>query len=131
MILAEQIIDAAERIARHFKPQRIILFGSYAYGTPTEDSDIDLLVVMPYRGSSYRRASAIRGVLPMDIPIDVLVRSAGELSRRIELEDFFLREVTEKGTVLYEASDHRVGEQGRRRLRRRLTASTIAQAKSL
>ena len=109
MVSMEQIQELADRIAREFKPEMIILFGSYAYGTPTPDSDVDLLVVMPYEGKACVTAAAIREVLSPDIPKDVIVRSKADLQDRLRLGDSFVREVTERGNVLYESPNARVG----------------------
>jgi predicted nucleotidyltransferase len=91
------------QIARLFKPQRIVLFGSYACGRPTADSDVDLLVVMPFEGKSFRKASEIRTRIDANFPLDLIVRSPEEMNRRLARGDFFLREVTEKGKLLYAA----------------------------
>ena len=61
MITPSQIRQVSDEIARRFQPERIILFGSYAYGTPTEDSDVNLLVVMPLKGRTAKQATKIRG----------------------------------------------------------------------
>src|ERR1041385_1192198 len=108
MATARQIIQFTNKIAAAFRPQRVIVFGSYAYGTPTEDSDVDILVVMNYRGASYRKAAAIRALVPYDISCDVLVRSAHELTRRVAMNDFFLCDVIDNGIVLYDREDPRL-----------------------
>ena len=123
MVTRRQINEVAKRIAAEFQPQRIILFGSYAYGTPTEDSDVDLLVVKRMRGDVVRKAGEIYGfihrVTGSAFSVDVLVRTPGELSRRIALNDFFLREIVEKGKIVYDSNDGRMGVEGRGGLRRR------------
>lgn len=93
------------QIAREFRPQRIILFGSYAYGKPTSDSDVDLLVIMPLNGRPTEKAVEISSRLEHRFPIDLLVRSPEEVRRRLAWNDFFLREATEKGVVMYESAD--------------------------
>jgi predicted nucleotidyltransferase len=98
------ISSFARQVARHFHPQKIILFGSYAYGKPTEDSDVDILVVMPFRGRNPEKATEIWMATKPRFPIDIMVRKPAELKKRIEMGDFFLREIMEKGKVLYEAS---------------------------
>jgi len=105
VVSQESIRDVSDRIARHFGPERIILFGSYAYGSPTEESDVDLLVILRYEGSSRRAASAIRRQVRPDFALDILTYRPGEVERRAAMEDFFVREVLERGKVLYEA-DH-------------------------
>ena len=98
-------MSVAENIARQFRPERIILFGSYAYGTPTKDSDVDLLVVMPFEGRSVSKASEVRGAVRAGFPMDLLVYTPEYLQQRIDWDDFFLIEIIQKGKVLY-AADH-------------------------
>ncbi|MEI7645531.1 MAG: nucleotidyltransferase domain-containing protein [Chloroflexales bacterium] len=106
MISFDAINTLSAEIAATFHPERIILFGSYAYGNPGHDSDVDLLVVMPYtRHSAYQAAAILTRVNPA-FPVDVLVRTPGELAERIAQGDFFLREVVERGRELY-AAPHR------------------------
>ena len=99
----QEIRRVCTQIARLFKPERIVLFGSYAYGRPTADSDVDLLVVMPFDGKGFRKASEIRSRIDADFPLDLLVRTPKEVNRRLLGGDFFLREITEKGKLLYAA----------------------------
>jgi uncharacterized protein len=109
MISRRDIKRVCAQIAREFHPQRIILFGSYAYGKPTPDSDVDLLVVMPLNGRSTEKAVEISSRLEHRFPIDLLVRSPEEIRWRLAWNDFFLREATEKGLVMYESADAGVG----------------------
>ncbi|MCC6360364.1 MAG: nucleotidyltransferase domain-containing protein [Phycisphaerales bacterium] len=106
----------ARRIAAEFHPRRIIVFGSYAYGTPNEDSDVDILVVMRYRGHSSDAAIEIRRRIDFGHPLDLLVRSQEEIEHRYAIEDWFIREIVDKGKILYEAADETVGREGRSRL---------------
>jgi predicted nucleotidyltransferase len=76
-------------------------------------SDVDLLVVMSHEGSSVRKAIEIRLALDAPFPLDLLVRDPEVLKHRAEQGDFFLREVVEKGQVLYEAADTRMDPKGR------------------
>ena len=122
MIEVEHILDLADRIAQSFRPERILLFGSYAYGTPADDSDVDLLVVMQHAGKDHRQATAIRTRTDPSFPVDLLVRTPLVLQQRVALNDFFLKEISEKGVVLYDAIDSRMGREGRRRLRGRAVA---------
>ena len=109
----------ALRVAERFKPRRIVLFGSYAYGEPNEDSDVDLLVVMRHRGATYSQATRIRCAIEPPFALDLLVRSPEELKKRLKLGDYLLREIIERGKVLYDASNKGVGAKARlfRRLR--------------
>ncbi len=109
MITSSQIRQVSDEIARRFQPERIILFGSYAYGTPTEDSDVDLLVVMPFEERTAKKATEIRLAVRAGFPMDLIPITPERLKHRLEIEDFFLQEVVEKGRVLYEANHSRVG----------------------
>jgi uncharacterized protein len=102
MIETRKILELSQQIAEAFEPERIILFGSYAYGTPTEDSDVDLLVVLPFEGKAFRKAAEILNSVNPKFSVDLLVRTADEIQQRVEWGDFFLREIMEKGKVLYE-----------------------------
>lgn len=92
------------RIAEEFKPEKIILFGSQAYGKPTPDSDVDLLVVMQFEGSYFQKAHEIRMRLGLTLPIDLLVNTPEQLQYRLEIGDRFMREIVERGKVMYEAT---------------------------
>lgn len=107
--LRSQIEQFARQVVEQFRPERIILFGSHAYGNPSEDSDVDLLVVMPHEGKALRKAIEIRLALDAPFPLDLLVRDPAVLQQRLEWGDFFLREVVEKGEVLYEAAHAGMG----------------------
>src|SRR5947209_8513529 len=100
----------ARQIAERFQPEKIILFGSYAYGTPHADSDVDLLVIMPAR-NQLDQAGKIRWQLPAPFPMDLLVRTPKNMKWRLEEGDWFLREITSKGKVLYEKTDRRMAAQ--------------------
>jgi uncharacterized protein len=104
MITRRQIKAYAMEVARQFKPQKIILFGSYAYGKPTPDSDVDLLVVMRHQKRNVEQAIEIRAKLDAPFPMDLLVRTPERVAERIGLGDFFMREIVTKGKVLYEAT---------------------------
>jgi predicted nucleotidyltransferase len=108
----------ARAIAERFQPDKIILFGSYAYGTPNEDSDVDLLVIAPVF-SKHGLAYKIRMAFTAPFPMDLIVRTPKEMKWRLAEGDLFHTEIVSKGTVLYEKGDPRVGEKGRNRLPRR------------
>ncbi len=94
---------AVRRIARTLRPAKIILFGSYAYGTPTQDSDVDLLVVMNTTASSKERSWAVSQLLmPRPFPVDILVRTPREIKRALDQRNFFIHEILTQGKVLYE-----------------------------
>ena len=95
--------EAVARIVRELHPQRIILFGSYAYGVPIPDSDVDLLVIMETDADSQERSWAVsRLMLPRPFPVDTLVRTPDEVKRALANGDFFMRDIVTRGKVLYE-----------------------------
>src|SRR5262245_9781947 len=108
----------ARQVAERFQPEKIILFGSHAYGTPHTDSDVDILVIMPAR-NELDQAVRIRLNVDYNFPLDLLVRTPKNLSWRLAEGDLFLSEIMARGKVLYEKSDPRVGAKGRGRLPRR------------
>lgn len=103
MVDMEKIRHLSESIVREFQPDCVILFGSYAYGTPTEDSDVDLLVVLPFKGKATHKAIEILRRVAPKIPLDLLVRSPEQVEARIANQDSFMCEVFEKGKRLYES----------------------------
>jgi uncharacterized protein len=92
-----------QQIVDRFHPQKIILFGSYAYGAPTEDSDVDLLVVMETTESLLRTATSISAAIDHPFPLDIMVIKPEQLQAALERRAIFATEVASKGVVLYEA----------------------------
>ncbi len=90
-------------IAREFRPEKIVLFGSYAYGKPTSDSDVDLLVILRFRGRDSRKAFEIRSRFLTPFPLDLLVRKPEFIRSRLKERDMFIELVLTRGQVLYEA----------------------------
>jgi predicted nucleotidyltransferase len=96
----------SDAIARQFQPRKILLFGSYAYGKPGKDSDVDLMVIMDRtRDRGERIAVRILHAIPRDFPLDLLVRTPADVAKRLRWKDPFICEVIENSEVLYEAHD--------------------------
>lgn len=102
--VAETLPSAIERIVSKLRPEKIILFGSYAYGNPTPDSDVDLLVIMKTKAKEVDRYIAVSNLLyPRQFPVDILVKTPKEIEVESRKKgNFFLREILTKGKVLYE-----------------------------
>ena len=102
----KEIKDLSEQIAREFHPNKIILFGSYAYGNPTPDSDVDLLVIMNTKAKEIDRYVAVSNLLyPRQFPVDILVKTPKEMEAEARKKgNFFMREILKKGKVIYERS---------------------------
>ena len=104
--ISQMAIDATvHQIVEQFHPQRIILFGSYAYGQPRPESDVDLLVVMDTPLRETEQAVRICQRIEYHFGLDLIVRSPATLAQRLRLGDLFLREIIDKGKVLYERAD--------------------------
>lgn len=99
----EAILRLVEQIAVLFQPQKIILFGSYAYGTPKPESDVDLLVIMDTRLSEIEQAAAICRKIPYRFGLDLIVCTPERLQQRLEWGDSFLKEIIQRGIILYES----------------------------
>lgn len=108
----------ARQIADRFKPDQIILFGSYAYGTPHEESDVDLMVIMPCR-NELDMAVKITWELPAPFATDLLVRKPEQWLWRTQEGESFSTAILTKGKVLYAKRDPGMGEKSRVRLPRR------------
>jgi len=103
VITTAQIERYCDAIARAFRPEKIILFGSHAYGRPHGDSDVDVLVIMPDAKRHGRRPSlAIRRKIPAGFPVDILVKEPRDIAERLREGDSLLEEIVNRGRVMYE-----------------------------
>ncbi|MBM4275505.1 MAG: nucleotidyltransferase domain-containing protein [Deltaproteobacteria bacterium] len=101
-ITDQSIRDLCRRIVQEFQPDRIILFGSYASGQPTPDSDVDLLVIMPFEGKNLTQSLEILNRTNPRFPIDLLARRPDDTERRYREGDPLIREALDHGKVLYD-----------------------------
>lgn len=102
MVDRETIRELTARIAREFHPERIILFGSHANGSAGADSDVDLLVVLPFEGRNLQASLQILNRVAPRFPIDLLARRPDDVRRRYAEGDPLVREALDHGEVLYE-----------------------------
>jgi predicted nucleotidyltransferase len=101
--VGKSLRPAIQKIVSELKPEKVILFGSYAYGTPNPHSDVDLLIVMKTRASPKDRSWAVsRLLLPRPFPVDILVKTPKEVSEALASGDFFIKEILTRGKVLYD-----------------------------
>ena len=104
--IKELITELVEKIKVGYEPERIILFGSYAYGTPDRDSDIDLLVVKATAARPIDRRVVVRKMVSdpeRRVPLEFMVLTPKEVRDRLRIGDQFLQEIIERGEVLYAA----------------------------
>lgn len=95
----------AEIISRlkPYHPQKVILFGSYAWGHPSKESDVDLFIIKPSSEPKHLRSTKVDRLLyGSPFPIDALVYTPSEIKKRVKLNDFFIKRIIENGKVLYE-----------------------------
>lgn len=104
----------ARDVVERFQPEKIVLFGSHAYGRPHEDSDVDILVVMPARNQLDQAARISQAIGP-PFALDIIVRTPKNLRWRLAEGDSFLNEIMTRGKVLYEKADGGVGAKSRSR----------------
>jgi predicted nucleotidyltransferase len=102
MVNIKSIQTMADRIAHEYDPERIILFGSYAYGSASASSDVDILVVMSFDGRNFRQSLDILNRINPPFATDILARKPEDTRRRYELGDPLIREALDRGKVLYE-----------------------------
>ena len=102
MVDPKRITELSERIVREFQPEKIILFGSYASGQARPDSDVDLLVVLPFEGKGFRKSLEILNRISPDFSVDLLARCPEDTARRYAEGDPLIREALDHGKILYE-----------------------------
>ena len=103
--VGKSLRPAVQKIVSELNPEKVILFGSYAYGTPNPHSDVDLLVIMKTRASLKDRSWAVsRLLLPRPFPVDILVKTPKEVEKAVESGDFFIKEILKRGKVMYARS---------------------------
>lgn len=93
-----------EKLIKEYQPRKIILFGSYAYGKPEKDSDIDLLIIKNTDKRPIDRWVEVKKLLretSKTLPVSPLVYTEKEIEERMAIKDFFIQEILEKGEVLY------------------------------
>ncbi|MBI3736337.1 nucleotidyltransferase domain-containing protein [Candidatus Sumerlaeota bacterium] len=100
------------RVGREFNPEKIILLGSHAYGKPARDSDVDLMVIMPFKGKGRDKSAEIRARASAPFPMDMIVRTPRQIEKRLAGEDWFIAEIIERGRVMYEAAHAGVDRKG-------------------
>lgn len=102
MVKASDIMKFVNAVAREFKPERVVLFGSYARGEATADSDVDLLVIMRHGGDAVEQALEIRRRIDRSFPLDLIVKDPQETRKRLRQNDAFVASIFDAGKTLYE-----------------------------
>jgi uncharacterized protein len=95
------IKELCKQIVENFHPEKIILFGSYAYGKPNQYSDLDLLVIMPFNGSPLSQAAKIITQIKPKTALDLIIRTPEQIQERLAMKDNFMKDIIENGKVTY------------------------------
>jgi uncharacterized protein len=104
-LLSSEVLDEiVDRLVKGLQPEKIILFGSHAYGEPTADSDIDLLIIVSESDQPHhRRASHAYGMLwGLTAPTEILVLTRQEVEKRVTVKNSLVDQAIHLGKVLYE-----------------------------
>jgi predicted nucleotidyltransferase len=103
MVAMNTIMDFGKKIGHYLNAQKVILFGSYAEGQPTEDSDVDFLVIADFQGRSVDQSVDVRMHLNPPFPMDIIIRTPEMIQKRLSMQDTFIDRILKQGKVLYEA----------------------------
>jgi len=98
----KEIQKLVQIIVRRFKPEKIILFGSYAKGKSKKESDIDLFIIVDSNRPIWQISTEISLALDHTFPLDIIIKTKDEVNKRLSLGDFFIEDVVKNGKVLYE-----------------------------
>lgn len=107
MTVTKEILGKiVERIVSTLSPEKLILFGSYAYGKPNPDSDVDLLIIQQTNQRPAQRSVAVSKLIrPRPFPVDILVKTPQEIQQALQNGNYFIQEILDRGKVLYERPD--------------------------
>lgn len=103
MVAMDTITDFGRRMGRYLHAHKVILFGSYAEGQPTEDSDVDFFVIADFQGRTVDKSVDVRMQLNPSFPMDLLIRTPEMIRKRLSMQDPFIDRILTEGKVLYEA----------------------------
>lgn len=106
--IKEKLKKVVDKIAREYAPEKIILFGSYAWGKPTKDSDIDLFIIQETEDTREAAREIDGSIFPRPFPIDLIVYRPEQVEKRLKNGDFFIKDILSKGKILY---DKQLGKQ--------------------
>ncbi len=97
----EKIKKLIEKIVEEYKPEKIYLFGSYAWGNPDKDSDVDIFIIKDTEKDRLKRQLEVRRLIKGRLPVDVLVYTPEEIEKRLKMRDFFIEDILSKGKAVY------------------------------
>jgi len=101
-IKQKDIQAVVKKIAENYKPEKIYLFGSFAWGKPTYDSDVDLFIIKEANERRFDRQLQVRRMLSSEVPVDILVYNKGEIEYRLRWGDLFIKKILTQGKLIYD-----------------------------
>ena len=104
MVEQKNIQEVVQRIAKNYKPEKIYLFGSFAWGKPNKDSDVDLFIIKSTEAKHLERDKTVRRIINRELPADLLIYTPQETQKRLSMGDFFIKNILQKGKMLYESN---------------------------
>ena len=105
MIKEEEIQRLVEKIAKKYKPEKIILFGSFAWGKAGVDSDVDLLIIKKTDKKRIERNLEVKKIINGSLPVDILVYTPKEIEKSIdEDKNLFIEDILRNGKMIYDNS---------------------------
>ncbi len=104
MIKQKEIQNVVKRIAENYKPEKIYLFGSFAWGKPNKHSDVDFFIVKNTKIKKFNRQLQVRDIVNGDLPVDILVYNKQEIKERVSLGDFFVKKILNQGKLVYDCA---------------------------
>lgn len=103
--ITKSIKQITDKIVKEYKPEKIILFGSYAWGKPHEDSDLDIFVIKNTKTPSLKRIEELDRIFTRrEIAMDFLVYTPAQVKRRLKIKDLFVQDILMNGKVLYDTT---------------------------
>ena len=97
-----KLAEITKRIVEEYDPEKIILFGSFAWGKPGPDSDVDLLIIKRTDKNKFERVRDLRSKLDAELPMDILIYTPEETVRSVsEYKNLFIEDILRHGKVLY------------------------------
>ena len=104
MITQRAINKISEKIAKKYKPEKIYLFGSFVWGKPNFDSDVDFFIIKKTKKKKFDRQLQVRKIVSGELPVDILVYNQEEIGERLSLGDLFLKKILNQGKLIYDAA---------------------------
>jgi len=106
MIKQKEIKAVVKKIAENYKPEKIYLFGSFAWGKPNYDSDVDLFIIKNTKEKWLQRHRKVRDLIDGVLPVDLLIYTPKETKRRLDMGDFFIEDILSKGKKIYDSESY-------------------------